>query len=775
MNKSIFLLLTIAMLLCGCTVSPAQTSAASTEPTTTVTAVTAPTAQDMPDPRASYEDAVSALNARSDLQLHMQISREVTAGNEVFTSSSQQSVTLQNRKAGQLRARITETATYGDYTTDISEIYIDGTAYSTVYGCNFSCEMTGDEFTARYLPVILLEAANYETVVWEDRQMLSFSNATMPEDWLPEEAETLIYAEGTATLDSSGNLTAVSFDTAYRCSGVTVSIQVAQTLKSSDDTVITAPIDPSAYTPITCLDIPKRMEQSYGYLLQADTVTVTTQKSSVSQAAGIALNQQIDINTYGLEMFQVEQSVYQTDYTGESYTENFLELFQDGTYTASSNGGAPEPNTLITAAGMQEYVQTYLFSLIPDLRYLAEARCTDLGSCLLIEYTGTEALAQIYCQETNQLLFSDENFLDNMASDSETLALDAYLAIDKYTGLPTAAGISYVGSHNINGISYLLTAQSDQSLDLASLDSHEAITNLSSPDTPPEIPAAPLFYRVTGTNGQLMWLLGTIHIGDSRTGYLPQQIYDAFDSSDALAVEFDTEAFDAIAKKDTSLQSSISDAYYYSDGTTAADHIKDSELYAHALKLMKASGNYNSNTVCLKPSIWSSAIDNFHLRLGRSLASDKGVDTRLLKLAKTQNKKILEIESGIFQIRMLSGWSDALQEALLSESVSASAVEYNQSIEELYELWCAGDEGSLKEALKDDTAQFTSEEKALYNEYNNAISTDRNASMLEAAKEYLESGDTVFYAVGLAHILAEDGLVNTLRSAGYTVEPVSYP
>jgi uncharacterized protein YbaP (TraB family) len=55
------------------------------------------------------------------------------------------------------------------------------------------------------------------------------------------------------------------------------------------------------------------------------------------------------------------------------------------------------------------------------------------------------------------------------------------------------------------------------------------------------------------------------------------------------------------------------------------------------------------------------------------------------------------------------------------------------------------------------------------------MSTDRNAAMLEAAKEYLESGDTVFYAVGLAHILAEDGLVNTLRSAGYTVEPVSYP
>jgi len=32
----------------------------------------------------------------------------------------------------------------------------------------------------------------------------------------------------------------------------------------------------------------------------------------------------------------------------------------------------------------------------------------------------------------------------------------------------------------------------------------------------------------------------------------------------------------------------------------------------------------------------------------------------------------------------------------------------------------------------------------------------------------------VFYAVGLAHVLAEEGLVNSLREAGYTVEPVEY-
>ena len=57
-------------------------------------------------------------------------------------------------------------------------------------------------------------------------------------------------------------------------------------------------------------------------------------------------------------------------------------------------------------------------------------------------------------------------------------------------------------------------------------------------------------------------------------------------------------------------------------------------------------------------------------------------------------------------------------------------------------------------------------------EYNQAISTDRDADMIAKAIEYLESGETVFYAVGLAHLLAETGLVDGLRAAGYTVELV---
>ena len=60
-------------------------------------------------------------------------------------------------------------------------------------------------------------------------------------------------------------------------------------------------------------------------------------------------------------------------------------------------------------------------------------------------------------------------------------------------------------------------------------------------------------------------------------------------------------------------------------------------------------------------------------------------------------------------------------------------------------------------------------------EYKTAMESSRNAGMLEVAKQYLESGDVVFFAVGLAHLLNNvNGLVDTLRDAGYTVELVTY-
>ena len=66
----------------------------------------------------------------------------------------------------------------------------------------------------------------------------------------------------------------------------------------------------------------------------------------------------------------------------------------------------------------------------------------------------------------------------------------------------------------------------------------------------------------------------------------------------------------------------------------------------------------------------------------------------------------------------------------------------------------------------------TTEEKAYYEEYVEKMITERDKIMADGIKSYLKSGETVFVAVGLAHVIGENGIVDQLREAGYTVTSV---
>ena len=303
------------------------------------------------------------------------------------------------------------------------------------------------------------------------------------------------------------------------------------------------------------------------------------------------------------------------------------------------------------------------------------------------------------------------------------------------------------------------------------------------PEEEPENKATPLFYHVTGEDGQEMWLFGTIHVGDERTAYLPQEIYDAFSASDALALEFSSKAFEKKMEEDAELQSQIASLSIYSDGTTLQDHLSK-ESYELLQKHLKATGNFNSTYTMMKPSILTTSIENFYLAQGYQLTSMQGCESRLEELAVQQEKEVLDVESGLFQMQMMANWSDELQEILLEDTLEYTAESYWLETAKLYDLWCAGDEAALRkelsfeaqlEAMTDEERAEYEAQKAYIDEYNKTMSYDRNDGMLEVAKQYLESGDTIFFAVGLAHLLDDvNGLVDALRDAGYTVELVNY-
>ena len=64
------------------------------------------------------------------------------------------------------------------------------------------------------------------------------------------------------------------------------------------------------------------------------------------------------------------------------------------------------------------------------------------------------------------------------------------------------------------------------------------------------------------------------------------------------------------------------------------------------------------------------------------------------------------------------------------------------------------------------------ETRTIVDEYNKKLIDERNVGMAKAAEEYIESGDTVFFAVGSGHMLGDAGIVNLLKNDGYKVERI---
>lgn len=790
-----------ALLLCfvllisliGCTNEPAPTEPAPTEPVPTVPPV--PTASER------YAQAREALDSAQSITLDVTVTTYTIVNGEEFSEQSVQTLSYNGIGTDAFTADMESAIQYGihldgyepEETEDTEilyrEIYIDGKLYiETENMYQFSAAMDAEAAQKRYIPVVLLDAALYGEVTAEEAEentMLLFAAPTAAESWaLPEEAE-LTDANGVVTLDANGVITQMEYTVSYTYGPSEVKLEVVSK-PQAESKEIAAPDKTDSYTVLSDVDAVALSQRATGLMVQATTASVTNLDNITSQVAAYVEMDTVQVDLHGRkEDTQTKIETNVTVINGLSGNETYkqVEKYVDGRYTVTENGGLPSTVPGIDWETMREYVSSYLLANSFAMDYWFDVTVTDLGSVYLLEITPDELFGNTAQNLLCETLWEDPSFLMNLASNYETKTVSGYLSIDKYTGLPTACGYVYEGVHTIDGQDYSLSMQHDQSIEAPSQGAYQEITGRLPEEAEPKNKATPLFYHVTGDEGQEMWLLGTVHVGDERTAYLPKEIREAFESADALALECDAEAFEQQVEEDEALQAQVAQAYYYTDGTTL-ESLLEAEEYARAVQFMKATGNYSMNMLASKPYLWSDAIDQFYLRQGRTLHSDQGVEARLTDWAEELDKPIWEVESSMFQLQMLTGFSQDIQLMLLKGSMETPFREEWEAIVDLYEKWCDGDEAALREMISEavDTAGLTEAElaeyeayKPLIEEYEKTIGYDRNIGMLEVAKKYLESGNKVFYAVGLAHLLdAGNGLVDALREAGYTVELVVY-
>lgn len=758
---------------------------------TTSEEISVPTEEELA--QAAYKSAAEALAAKKDVKQSIKASTVRKVGTDVFEYEQERNVIFKGLGTDDVKFHVSDKNTCGSTLWKTDKYFADGKYIHSDNDTNtiYFKEKEADDAVDEQVPVALFDIELYDKLSFKDgdESVLVLSDAIAVEKWLAPDYAKLTDLTAEIKLDDKGEIQSYTYTVDYTQgpADYEVSYEVSLSAPTAEDEIKVPEDEGVEFEGAELVDVMKLANMATKKLISYE---YASNIEIYSQAGGVVYGQNEQIYFHGTE---------EKDFIGKTVCD--FEMYQVGGKTQSvSMEQKYKDGKLVTVMDGRESTQSYSMKqildsviekdediglLAPDVSMFETCEVNDLTEFWHISYTLNEKGSQFYEDYINVYFFRDENVFGDYLTEYKGEKGEGFISIDRDTLLITSVGMDYEGTSTIEGDDYTSGFFNYVSYGPSTVDTYKEITGELPEETEPEEKPTPLFYKVTAPDGTVMYLLGTIHLGDSRTAYLPQEIYDAFEASDALAVEFDLIEFEESLEKDENLMELLSKSYYYVDGTTIKEHLDDEELYKAGLQHVLTAGTPPIYADYMNPSTWGDVISSFYRDYNFGLSSEYGVDYRLLRMAKDKNMEILNVESAELQYGMTEQYTESIHKMLLYSSLFSTRHETIEGLDELFELWCEGDEAKLKEYLSDEESdeeieediedkELAEEMKEAVKQYNAILGADRDEGMVEKAKEYMESGKTVFFAVGLAHIISETGLVDSLKAEGYTVERVSF-
>ena len=271
---------------------------------------------------------------------------------------------------------------------------------------------------------------------------------------------------------------------------------------------------------------------------------------------------------------------------------------------------------------------------------------------------------------------------------------------------------------------------------------------------PAPAPKKAIFWKVTSPTS-VTYLLGSIHLGSKDMYPLPKEIEDAFANSAALLVEADIRKVD-MAK----MQTLVMSKGLYPPGDSLWNHITP-ETRKKLEQFCEQYGLPAANLAQMKPWVVSLTVASLPL-LKAGMDPNLGIDMYFLN--KADKKRVVEIESAEWQIDLISGFPDDLQEKFLAASVE-EGFDMQSNLKRLRDAWTTGDADKVDAIIREDSK---TPEKIT-----RAMLQDRNPHMADAAEQFLKGKEQAFLVVGAAHMVGKEGVVALLQKRGYKVEQVA--
>jgi len=273
------------------------------------------------------------------------------------------------------------------------------------------------------------------------------------------------------------------------------------------------------------------------------------------------------------------------------------------------------------------------------------------------------------------------------------------------------------------------------------------------PPAPPPAPAGePALWRITDSDSEI-WLFGTVHVLPPELEWRNARIDAALAAAEELVVETDAENAEAT--------NALTARYgLQPEGQRLSDAL-DAPARERLARVSRSLGVDPASLEPLRP--WLAALRlSFTYAVREGHQQQAGVETVLLAEARAQGKTITYLETPEQQIRTLADLSPEDQLRFLAASLD-QIENQDETLERMDRAWVSGDVAALDEQMR---TQLNEAGGAAYD----AIITRRNAAWVEEIARRLDGSGRIFYAVGSAHLVGENGVVARLRARGIEVE-----
>lgn len=270
----------------------------------------------------------------------------------------------------------------------------------------------------------------------------------------------------------------------------------------------------------------------------------------------------------------------------------------------------------------------------------------------------------------------------------------------------------------------------------------------------PHAAAKSFVWKATSKQGGTIYLAGSVHLLSAQYYPLSPAFDEAFSASDLLVEEVDMGEMLAPESQLMMLTRGMLPA------GQSLEKVISPATYASVSAKVAALGMPMAPLALFKP--WALALTLQGLEWQKAgFNADLGLDKHFYDMAKIAGKPSQGLETLDFQISQFNDMSMALQERLLAETLKELDAT-KASFTTLADAWKAGDAAGVETIVLKELKS----EPEMYQR----LLVQRNRAWLPQVEALFARPKPAFVVVGAAHLVGGDGLIQLLRSRGYTVE-----